>query len=256
LPPATTRSTPETRQSRPMRVAEAIKAWVMEEGLKSGDRLPAESDLMARFGMAKGTIREAMRILEAQGLVRTRTGPGGGAFVAEMSEVRARALLSNYVYFKGLTIQDIYQLRRVLEPEMAAGLAGRLSAEQLCELETLMEAYAEPAETPQQERAQHVASLDFHRRLAEFSDNRLMGLIVGFVAAALSDLTVYRQLYDPPNRMLWERGRAFQRELIAALRTGDADAARDVMAAHMEMAEAQMTAQQAEVLRRFMRPAT
>lgn len=239
-----------------MRVAEAIKAWVMEEGLTSGDRLPAESALMARFGMARGTIREAMRILEAQGLVRTRTGPGGGAFVAEMSEARARALLSNYFYFKGLTVEDIYQLRRVLEPEMAAGLAGRLGADQLAELEALMQSYAEPARTPEEERAQHVASLGFHRRLAEFSGNRLMGLIVGFVAAALSDLTVYRQLYDPPNRMLWERGRACQRALIAALRAGDADAARRVMADHMEMAEAQMTAQQAEVLRRFMRSAT
>ncbi|MGC9418607.1 MAG: FadR/GntR family transcriptional regulator, partial [Rhodovulum sp.] len=82
----------------------------MEQGLQSGDRLPGEAEMIARFQRSKGTVREAMRILEAQGLVRTRTGPGGGAFVAEMTEDRARALLSNYVYFKGLTIEDIYQL--------------------------------------------------------------------------------------------------------------------------------------------------
>lgn len=238
-----------------MRVAEAIKTWVMEQGLASGDRLPSEAELMARFSMAKGTIREAMRILEAQGLVRTRTGPGGGAFVAEMSDERARALLSTYVYFKGMTIEDIYQLRRVLEPEMAAGLAGRLSEAQLARLEEAMESYAAPAGTPEEERAQHIASLAFHRRLAEMSDNRLMGFIVGFVAAALSDLTVYRHLYDPPNRRLWAEGVAYQRDLVAALRAGDAGAARAVMAAHMETAEALMKDQQAEVLRRFMPPA-
>ncbi|MBN2906594.1 MAG: FadR family transcriptional regulator [Rhodobacteraceae bacterium] len=238
-----------------MRVAEAIKTWMMELGLHADDRLPGEAELMARFSMSKGTIREATRILEAQGLVRTRTGPGGGTFVAQMSDERARALLSNYVYFQGLTIQDIYQLRRVLEPEMAAGLAGHLSEAQLAELESVMDAYAAPAQTPDQERAQHVASLEFHRKLAEMSGNRLMGLIVGFIATALSDLTVYRQLYDPPNPALWERGLAYQRDLIDALRTGQPEAARRIMAAHMATAETLMTQQQAEVLRRFMAPA-
>ncbi|MGC9420911.1 MAG: FadR/GntR family transcriptional regulator, partial [Rhodovulum sp.] len=151
-------------------------------------------------------------------------------------------------------IEDIYQLRRALEPEMAADLAGRLNEDDLAGLEDIMAAYATPAETPEEERAQHVASLQFHARLAELSGNRLLGLIVGFITAALSDLTVYRQLYDPPNRTLWERGRAFQAELIAAFRARDPEAARRIMAAHMHTAESLMTEQQAHVLRRFMRP--
>ncbi|MYF90380.1 MAG: FadR family transcriptional regulator, partial [Boseongicola sp. SB0676_bin_33] len=65
MPPVTTRSNTEPRQSRPVQVAESIKDWVVAEGLKAGDRLPGEADLIVRFGMAKGTIREAMRILEA-----------------------------------------------------------------------------------------------------------------------------------------------------------------------------------------------
>ena len=86
--------------------------------------------------MAKGTIREAMRLLEAQGLVKSRTGPGGGNFVHEVSRARAKALLGNYFYFKSLTIDDIYRLRpRPLEPDLAADLAGRLSAETLARLE-------------------------------------------------------------------------------------------------------------------------
>ena len=77
--------------------------------------------------MAKGTIREAMRVLEAQGLIKTRTGPGGGSFVHEVSQQRAKALLGNYFYFKDLTIGDIYQLRLTLEPELAATLAGKFA---------------------------------------------------------------------------------------------------------------------------------
>ena len=105
-----------------MAVAEAIKVWVVEQGLRGGDRLPGEAEMMERFGRSKGTIREAMRILEAQGLVKTRTGPGGGSFVHEVSRERARALLGNYFYFRDLTLKDIYQMRRLLEPELAASL--------------------------------------------------------------------------------------------------------------------------------------
>ena len=79
-----------------------------------------------RCGTSFIPVREAMRILEAQGLVKSRTGPGGGTFVHEVSKERARALLGNYFYFQHLTIRDIYELRRVLEPELAAALATEL----------------------------------------------------------------------------------------------------------------------------------
>ena len=77
MPPATTPSTDPapSRLSRPTRVAEAIKDWVVEQGLHPGDRLPGEAMLIERFGMSKGTIREAMRLLQAQGLIETKTGP-------------------------------------------------------------------------------------------------------------------------------------------------------------------------------------
>ena len=91
MPPATTRSKAEPKPSRPVQVAEAIKDWVVEQGMQAGDRLPGEVELIERFGMAKGTIREAMRVLEAQGLIKTRTGPGGGSFVHEVSRQRAKA---------------------------------------------------------------------------------------------------------------------------------------------------------------------
>jgi len=239
------------RRSRPQRVAEAIKDFVVAEGLHKGDRLPGEAELMARFGMAKGTIREAMRILEAQGLVKTRTGPGGGSFVHEVSAERARALLGNYFYFRDLTLHDIYQLRRLLEPELAASLAGKLDAGQLAQLSAVVATYDHPAADAEEEREQHVASLRFHQLLSEFAENELLGFLIGFMARILSDLTVYRKLYEPPNIELWSRGRAFQIELIEALGAGDADRARLVMADHMATAESLMEGQESRVLNRF-----
>ena len=253
MSPATTRSTDPAppRRSRPARVAEEIKDWIVQEHFRAGDRLPSEPELIERFGMAKGTIREAMRILEAQGLVKSRTGPGGGTFVHEVSKERARALLGNYFYFKDLTIRDIYALRRVLEPELAASLAGRLSEDVLGRLEAIIGEYDAPAETVEEEREQHVASLRFHALLADQADNALLGFLIGFMVNMLSDLTVYRKLYEPRNAELWRRGSAFHYELIEALRAGDADTARLVMRDHMETAQKLMETQEAEMQRRF-----
>jgi len=251
LPPATTRLRDEPKQSRPVQVAEAIKDWVVEQGLQAGDRLPSEPELIERFGMAKGTIREAMRILEAQGLIKTRTGPGGGSFVHEVSKERARALLGNYFYFKNLTIADIYQLRRALEPELVASLAGKLSEEALGELEDNIAIYSEPARTLEEEREHHIASLRFHALLAAQSENALLAFLIDFMVNMLGDLTVYRRLYSPPNIELWSKGRDYQQRLVMALREGDSGAARAIMRAHMQTAQELMEGQEAEMLRRF-----
>src|SRR6056297_3955912 len=105
-PPVTTPPADPPRLSRPRQAAAAIKDWVVERGMMPGDRLPGEPELIAHFGMAKGTIREALRVLEAQGLIRTRTGPGGGAFVNEVTEVRARARSQEHT-------SELQSLRRI-----------------------------------------------------------------------------------------------------------------------------------------------
>ncbi len=114
--------------------------------------------------------------------------------------------------------------------------------------------YDHPAATGEEERQQHVASLRFHQLLAEFAENELLGFMIGFMAQILTDLTVYRKLYDPPNPELWARGRAYQLRLVEALRDGDADRARKVMADHMATAETLMEGQEAQVISRFMAP--
>jgi GntR family transcriptional repressor for pyruvate dehydrogenase complex len=161
--------------------------------------------MIAQFAVSKGTVREAMRILEAQGLIVTRTGPGGGSFVGGSAAERAKALLANYFYFEELSIADIYQLRK------AAGAGarrrdGRTSdAPQLDELRDLATRYDRPAQSPEEERDQHVTSLRFHETLAEFAGNPLLSFCVSFMARMLSDLTVYRRLYEPHNEELWSR---------------------------------------------------
>lgn len=251
MPPATTPESSD-RLSRPQQVAEEIKSWVMANGWVPGHRLPSELELIARFGMAKGTIREAIRILEAQGLVKSRTGPGGGVFVHQVSEERATALLGNYFFFQHLTIEDIYQIREALEPELAARLAGRLTETQLAALEDVMTSYSEPARTPEEEREQHISSLRFHALLAEMSGNPLLRFLIRFTANMLAEITVSRRLYAQPNRELWSTGRDYQLRLVAALRAGDEEAARQILSSHMKNAHRLMLLQETVLTQRFL----
>ncbi|WP_039849880.1 FCD domain-containing protein [Grimontia indica] len=255
LSPATSRSndpTPSAKMRRPYKVADAIKTWIVEQGLKPGDKLPHEQTLMELFGMSKGTIRETMRVLEAQGLIVTRTGPKGGAFINAVSEAMASSLLSNYFFFNELSVKDIYQLRCLLEPELVASLAGRLSEEDLARLEANIQKYAQPALNAEVERAQHIDSLQFHIILAELAGNELLGFIIRFMARMLADLTVNRHLYEPHNHELWEQGFNHQRDLILALKEGRSGDARNIMREHMEVAQKLMEAQEVEMTRRFM----
>ena len=65
-------------------VAQEIKRLITEKDLSPGDRLPRESELQAQFQVSKGTIREALKALEVQGLVTMSTGPSGGGTIAEV----------------------------------------------------------------------------------------------------------------------------------------------------------------------------
>ena len=249
---ADTSGTPvKNKRSRPVAVADEIKRWVVERDLKQGDKLPNESEMIEIFAASKGTVREALRILEAQGLIVTKTGPGGGSILGEVSVERASSLLANYFYFQDLSIADIYLMRKALEPELAASLAGRLTDEQIDELQALAERFPEPAQSAEEEKEQHIASLIFHARLSEFANNKLLGFVIGFMARVLTDLTVYRGLYDPPNRELWSKGRQHQLQLVEALRKGYSARARQIMKSHMRIAEQLMQAQEAQLMRRF-----
>lgn len=239
-------------RTRARAIASTLKDWIAERGIAPGQRLPQERDLVSIFGVSKGTIREALKVLEAQGLIATRTGPGGGPFVATVAERHASELLGNYFFFQKLTIRDIYQLRTLLEPELAEGVVGRLSEADFARLAEKMKVYDHPPATVEEERAQRAAELEFHEVLVACSPNSLLRFVCGFLIRLLKDLTICRRIYDRPNPALREHGRSYQLQLIEALKRGDAPAVRSIMSEHMRHAQHLMEAQEAVVLNQFL----
>ncbi|RDL47283.1 HTH-type transcriptional regulator LutR [Ensifer sp. M14] len=234
---------------RPEAIAELMKDYIRSEELRPGDRLPQERDLIDRFKAAKGTVREAMKALETQGLVYTRSGPGGGAFVATPSAQHAMELLSTHFFFDQPSLSDIYAIRKALEPEVAALLAGRVSADQLALLEGTIRIYDHPPGDPEEQYRQRVAELDFHSQLAQMCPNPLLGFLCGLMHNLLRGLPLARQIYADPAPSSREEGLSFQYRLMAALKDGRVDDSRRIAAEHMAFAEAYMLAR-AEVIER------
>lgn len=239
-------------KKRPLRIADEIKDWIVVHGLQPGDRLPGERELIDRFKASKGTIREALQALETQGLVRSRTGPGGGTFVEALSGAKAMELLGNYFFFQNPTIGDIYAVRRVLEPELAASVAGRLQEAAFKRLEQTMQIYVDPPKDLEEERRQRHAELDFHGILVDYCDNPVLAFMCRFLQSLLRELTVCRRIYEVPNPDLRESGLTYQVRLLRALRRGDAEAAREIMHEHMCTAQRYMEEREAVLQAKFL----
>lgn len=254
---ATSHTTPPTGAGQPRRkrtdeIVDSIKRMIVEHGLGPGDRLPQERDLLAQFAASKGTVREALKALEVQGLISVRTGPGGGAFIERMSEGRAMSLLSNFLFAKNVSIANIYQMRKSLEPQMAASATPHIDEAGLKRLEAMIAIYDhEPADEGERWN-QRMAELDFHGIVAEYCDNPILAFTCRFLQRLLKDLTIAQDIYVQPEPVLRQSGIEHQRDLIAAMRRRDAQGAASILAEHMAEAERHMLDLQAKLSDRFL----
>lgn len=115
---------PAKRRALPEVIADELRATIVRTG-EPGSELPREQELIDRFGVSKPTVREALRILEVEGLVTMRRGINGGAFVAEPSMNAPGRAFSVMLRRQDVTLADVFVARQVIEPA-----AARLAAEQ------------------------------------------------------------------------------------------------------------------------------
>jgi GntR family transcriptional repressor for pyruvate dehydrogenase complex len=101
------------------RVAAAIVGLVLEQGLQAGDRLPNETEMIDQFRVGRGSLREALRILETYGLISLRSGPGGGPVILNVSPEDVSRSFSLYLNLSGATIHELADARKVIDPLMA-----------------------------------------------------------------------------------------------------------------------------------------
>ncbi len=229
--------TPSRRIKRADQIVDSIKRWVVVNGKQPGERLPNERDLMAQFDCAKGTVREALKSLEVQGLISIRTGPNGGAVLVSVPYELTSQLLRNFLHFEALNGPDIYALRTLVEPEIAAQVTPLLSEDDLSRLEALVQRCSHPAADFDERIAQRIAELEFHVVLAERCTNPLLAFIGRFLNDLIRDLVIFKKARLPEQREFSCANLDYHRQLMVAFRERDAASARRLMLEHMHSAE-------------------
>ncbi|WP_347268328.1 FCD domain-containing protein [Paracoccus sp. (in: a-proteobacteria)] len=220
-------------------VAEDLRRRIARDGMRPGDRLPHERALMEHYGCSKSTIREALKALEVEGLVRMLSGPNGGPEIQHASIDIVATQLRQYLHFQKLDFAHVYELRKSLEVSLARNVIGRLSDEHFRRLEENI-ALCEAANAARDRALVRRAETQFHDILCEASDNVILVFMCRFLNSMLRDLVSYRSESMREHEIFGEANIASHRALLVALRAGDADAAERIMREHMCCAESYM----------------
>ncbi|MDO5625124.1 MAG: FCD domain-containing protein [Pseudomonadota bacterium] len=214
-------------------VAEEIKRLITEHDLEPGDRLPRESELQAQFGVSKGTMREALKSLEVQGLLRISTGPGGGGTIAQVPLARTLQFMQNYLFFQSVSFDDVYAVRQLLEPELAASAVPHLTESDFAALEGSITC-CDPATSASDLLTQRREDVHFHDILAAACPNPLLRFLCALMNDMIRQLIVYNSRTPmTEHRRFGSINADFHRRILAAARQRDADAVRRLMAEHM-----------------------
>src|SRR5437764_12675328 len=104
-------------------VAQQLRRQIIRGELTEGEALPSEAALMAQFGVSRPTLREAFRVLEAEGLISVRRGAHGGARVHTPDVDVAARYAGLVLEHRGATLADVYEATALVEPPCAAALA-------------------------------------------------------------------------------------------------------------------------------------
>ncbi|HEX2849368.1 MAG TPA: FCD domain-containing protein [Acidimicrobiales bacterium] len=209
-------------------VAQEIVHDIAARRLPPNTMLPAESAMLEQYGVGRASLREALRVLEVQGLIVMKPGPGGGPMVAGVESRHFGKMTTLYLHLTGSTFSDVLQARMVLEPVMVRLAAERADPDHLRRLDEFL---ASPQPSPDMLPSEHLsASTEFHAMVSSMSGNPVLDLF----ARATRDIYVDRQhglTFPEPDR---QRVLDEHVEIARAIRDGRAEIAERLMRVHME----------------------
>ena len=208
-------------------VARQIEAFILEK-LKPGDKLPAERELAEMFSVSRSSIRDAIRSLQSMGLVEPKQGIG--TVVCEITADSVINPLANVLKRKNQVVTELLDVRKMLEPPLAARAASHASVEEIAEMEEILRRQAEKVA-----RGENTVEEDseFHYAIAMASDNS----VVLKVLDMLMDL-----LRETRERSLQVSGRSQKsldghRRILGAIKRHDSEGAQNAMRRHIEDVE-------------------
>jgi GntR family transcriptional regulator, transcriptional repressor for pyruvate dehydrogenase complex len=208
-------------------LADELRERILTGELAEGDPLPAERDLVKQAQMSRATVREALRILEVQNLVRIKAGRGGGAFAQRPTTKTMANSVSLLIRGRHIKLVDLMETREALEPFCAELAARNRTDADLAELDRANEAIA----NPEADLARFLqANLDWHVGVAVASHNELLTGFMSALSHAIYAGTNNAAFVDAEVRAITAKT---HRAITEAIRDGDIGAAGRRMRRHV-----------------------
>lgn len=128
------------REKGALKVARDIVRHIREERIPAGQKYLSEAEAIERYHVARGTLREALRYLQIQGVIEIRPGPNGGHFVAHPRWDNLASSIALLLQFSDATIESLIEARVAIEPGMSALAAQNATDEDIAEMDALLDA--------------------------------------------------------------------------------------------------------------------
>lgn len=211
-------------------IAAELRTKILSKEFRPGDSLYSEASLMEQYDVSRPTLREALRLLEAQHLISVRRGSRRGPVVSLPDISVAAQSVAIQLQLRDATMADVYQFRAIFEPDAARLAAERATGEDIIELRHLI-VEIEQAKPDYSEFARE--SWRFHRALVNIAGNATMSVVAETLHTiseehARRSLAAWNDRAGQQNRAV----KALQR-LVDLIEQGDGLAAKEYWAAHM-----------------------
>lgn len=246
---ATTKPRRAKRREKPQQIADELRQLIIAGELDEGDSLGNETDLIGRFGVSRPSLREALRILETEGLISVIRGVRGGVVVHRPDQRQTARTAALVLQARNVPLADVFKARAVIEPAAAALVAasrGRKGAGK--RLRELIEAEAGAIDDPERFAVAHAA---FHAELVALAGNQTLSIVSEMLDEVVTRAVIAGSQRDGEGNsplVVRRRGVRGQERLVELIEAGDAKAAEDHWRTHLAVVGKVILGQQAETV--------
>lgn len=205
-----------------------IRQLIKEGRLRARDQLPSERELAETFKVSRTSVREALRALESQGLIVSRTGTGN--FVADLPLESLVGPLARLLIDEKKALSDVFEMRKLIEPHIAALAAQRATRNDIARLKRIV---VKQAEAVSRGETGVEADAELHLCISRATRNQALQKLVSGLMEMLSR-SREDSLQTDKRR---ESSIAAHRKIIAAIEKHDRSKARSEMLRHIEQVE-------------------
>jgi GntR family transcriptional repressor for pyruvate dehydrogenase complex len=226
------RPVPPWQQEKPHLVAGELRSRILAREFEDGQLLGREQELIDRFGVSRPSLREALRILETEGLITMVRGPRGGVRVHVPAQSVIARMAAMFLQGQGVSLADVHAARVEIEPAAARRLAA--SPDRAAALTVLGELVAAQHELLDDPARFGAVNSRFHHTLVASAGNRTLAIVTEILDEVIErSIDVADLAASQPPSML-RTGIRSQEELLRLVAAGDPDGAERHWAAHLE----------------------